>query len=670
MPPLGHTKAEYKRKKERKVKAYVKFLALFLALLMIGMTACTGTGDPLETEQSTETTEESNKESDTLTETETEADTNEPITDDQVVYNIIFALATVPPVLASLDAIESGHQTYAIIERGKTYNGIDSLDYFHNAGFDPANNTSNGFTATEWDAMVNKIKELNVAEKDVFFNIYVQDGTALMGAGLAANAGLSTEDFHVVIVEDGTGAYNALYNTYVKGKTVTAEADGIYDAYAAAVASAKAEFEAVMGKTDNKHTDDAFKYNIGKAYALAALPNFTYWIQDKLMLTDIFTAAEVTETRLMDVMGLKENPAETDLKASLRFEKISEAIKDLTDTQRTDYLTLMYGSYYEATYNGLTRTERAGEPAPAKKLVYIGARHKGYPHFATDATHGIGGLASDATVPATYADLDAKYKTPLLFGTEADYTLFLEVLSNAENYREGTDDLKRQAQVACFNYYIDYIYTLKLTYALYGEEYDIIMKGHPREAVGGSSEWGNIYSVIYQEEGSEENKYYVYDQLLDKALIAFHEKDSVGKYFGMVPYGTSAENLAYLGVEIAICGLPSSTYNGYDTDVDVVFIMSETNEDILGSGAETPASQVAARYEAGNLLYTDKDGNKVASKFYNTGNVYQALINVYNKKGDTANVQKFIDLYTAWLAKVHPGASTIDDQGFPITNEN
>ncbi len=648
------------------MKSYVKFLALILALLMIGMTACTGTSDPQETEQPTDTTVETGGE----TNGETETAEPQPGDEQEITYNIIFALATVPPVLASLDAIENGHQTYAIIERGKTYNGIDSLEYFHNAGFDPANNTSNGFTATEWDAMVNKIKELNVEDKDVFFNIYVQDGTALMGAGLAANAGVSTENFHVTIVEDGTGAYNALYTSYVKGKTVTAEADGIYDAYAAAVESAKTEFDTVMGKTDNKHNDDAFKYNIGKAYALAALENFTYWIQDKAMLTDIFTAAEATGTRLMDVLGLKENNAETELKATLKFEKISAAIDGLTEAQRTDYLTLMYGSYYEATYNGLTRTERAGEPAPAKKLVYIGARHKGYPHLATDATHGIGGLAEDATVPATYAELDAKYKIPLLFETEADYALFLEVLNNAENYSEGTDDLKRAAQVACFNYYIDYIYTLKLTYALYGEEYDIIMKGHPREAVGGSSEWGSIYSVIYQEEGSEENKYYVYDKLLDNALLAFHEKDSVGKYFGMVPYGTSAENLAYLGVEIAICGLPSSTYNGYDTDVDVVFIMAETNEDIAGSGAETPASQVKARYDAGNLTYTDKDGNEVVTEFYNMGNTYKALAAVYTQKGDTANAEKYTNLFKNWLETNHSGATDIDGQGFPVTENN
>lgn len=639
------------------MKAYVKFLALILALLMLGMTACTGT-----TEKPDDTSKPG--ESDDATETVYTDDA----TDADEVYNIIFALATVPPVLASLDAINNGYETYAIIERGKTYNGIEKLEYFHNAGFDPANNLSNGFTATEFDAMVNTIKELKDDEKKVYFNIYVQDGTALMGAAIAANAGLSTDEFHVIIIEDGTGAYNALYNTYVKGKVVSGEADGVYDAYKAKVEQAKADFETVMGKTDNKVDDAVFKYNIGSAYALAALPNFTYWLQDEATVLDILTEAGTEEnpTLLLSVFGAEGYDEEVEYSASLKYQKISETIQLLTEEERNDYLTLMYGDYFRDTYLGLTRTQRAGEAAPSKKLVYIGARHKGYPHLATDATHGIGGLAEDATVPASYAELDAKYKTSLLFGTESDYALFLEVLNNADNYYEGTDELKRAAQVACFNYYIDYIYTLKLTYALYGEEYDIIMKGHPREAVGGSDEWGSIYSVVYQEEGSEENKYYVYDKLLDNALMAFHTKDSVGKYYGMVPYGTSAENLAYLGVEIAICGLPSSTYNGYDTDVDVVFIMAETNEDITGSGAETPASQVKARYEAGNLHYTDKDGNEAVTEFYNTGYVYKALASVYTKKGDTANAEKYTNLFKSWLAANHAGASDIDGQGFPV----
>ncbi|MFR6641128.1 MAG: hypothetical protein ACLUSP_07185 [Christensenellales bacterium] len=35
-------------------------------------------------------------------------------------YNIVFTLATIPPVLSSLDCITNGYETYAYIERGKT----------------------------------------------------------------------------------------------------------------------------------------------------------------------------------------------------------------------------------------------------------------------------------------------------------------------------------------------------------------------------------------------------------------------------------------------------------------------------------------------------------------------------------------------------------------------
>lgn len=113
-------------------------------------------------------------------------------------YNIIFALATIPPVLASLECISSGYETYAIIERGKTYSGIEQLEDFHNAGFDPTSNLSNGFTDTEFNSMVNKVKELK--SEDTFFYFYAQDGKALTAAAVAANAGLSTEQFHIYIL--------------------------------------------------------------------------------------------------------------------------------------------------------------------------------------------------------------------------------------------------------------------------------------------------------------------------------------------------------------------------------------------------------------------------------------------------------------------------------------
>ena len=644
------------------MKKFQGIISILLAVLMVmsvascgifkGPTQTTGTSqNPAET---TEKPEESTN-SGTIVDPETTK-----------TYNVIFALATIPPVLSALEAIQNGYPTYVIIERGKTYSGIDSLENFINVGFDPNNNLSQGFTVKEFEDMVAQVKALREAEEDIFINFYVQDGTALFGAAIAANAGLTTDQFHVYMCEDGTGAYAALYNTYLKNFTVSASNDGIYDNYAAKVAAAKAEFETIMSKTDNARTDAALNYNIGKAFALAALDNFTFYIQDEAQIVNLLKNASEIKSKLLTSFGVEGYEGEAELTLNLKYGKISAAVAALTEEQRTDYLTLMYGQFYADTYAALTRTTRADKAAPAKKLVYIGARHSGYPALVSNASYGIGGLFAGSTVPATYAELDAKYKTALIFGTEADYQLFLDQLNNAENYTADIPaEVKAAVGVACFNYYVDYIFNLKLTYALYGEEYDIIMKGHPREVIGSWSEWGNRYKVTY---GENKEQSYVYDKLYDNALLAFHNSDSVGKYIGMVPYGTAAENLAYLGADIVIAGLPSSTYNGFDTSVGVLFIAALTNEDIVGTGKDTATSQVKERYEAGTLVYTDANGETKTTVFYNTGNLYKTIAEIYTELGDTANAAKYQAQFDAWMTANYPNADTIDGQGFPVEN--
>lgn len=574
-------------------------------------------------------------------------------------YNVIFTLATIPPVIASLESIASGNETFALIERGKTYSGIDSLENFHNVGFDPANNLSEGFTEVEFTAMVEKVKE--VATEDSFFNFYVQDGTALLAAGIAANAGLTKEQFHVYMIEDGTGAYQALRDDYANNKKADETVDEPYDTLVAAVKAAKAEFENVMSKTNNAVTDAPFLYNIGKAYALATLDNFTFYLQDEGVVLDILKNNIQGESKLLNCFGVEGYEADEEYGLNLKYKKISTSVSELTEEQKDAYLTLMYGQYKEDTEAALTRTERADQKAPSKKLVFIGSRHGGYPHFASNAEYGIGGLAANETVPASYADLDSKYKNALLFATEDDYTNFLAVLGNTENYVDASAEAITKAQVATFNTYIDYIYNLKLTYSLYGEDYDLIMKGHPREVIGGHDEWGGKYLVALND-GTE----YCYDKLLDNALLNFHANDSTGKYIGMVPYGTAAENLAYFGVDLTIGGLPSSTYAGYDLDVDVLFILAESAQDILGSGQETIDSSVNARYEAGNLVYTDKDGNEQTALYLNTGNALKCSAEAFKAAGNEDLAKSIETVFQAWLNANHAGAKDIDEQGFAV----
>ncbi|MBQ7384594.1 MAG: hypothetical protein IJV72_07395 [Clostridia bacterium] len=645
------------------MKALKVIVALTLALLMLFMTACAGNtpDDGDATTEATQATTAPKDDDDDGANKGAPAPTPTRPDEGDTVYNIIFALATIPPVLSALDSIANGHETYAIIERGKTYNGIDKLEHFHNAGFDAANNQSSGFSDTEFNAMVEQISSLK-GDK-AFFNIYVQDGTALRGAALAANAGLALEDFHVYMCEDGTKAYEELYNNYVKGKTVTEETDGIFDNYLTQRNTVKEQFETIMSKKDNKNSDTELKYSVPKAFALASLDNFTYYIQDEALVVDhLESVGGEKKTALLSACGADGYNDTVDFALNLKYQKISQAVSKLTEAQRTDYLTLMYGDYYEDTYNTLTRTSRAGEKAPDKKLVYIGARHAGYPLLATDAAYGIGGLASDATLPTSYAELDSKYKTALFFSSEADYNAFLAVVNNADNYTETTDQLKEMAKVACFNVYINYIFSLKMTYAIYGEEYDIIMKGHPRESLGCYSEWGERYKVTVGEGNSAVT--YCYDKLMDTALVAFHSSDSTGKFSGTVPYGTAAENLAYLGTSFSVCGLPSSTYTGYDTNIDVLFIANPVDGNISGD------NNVKERYEAGTLLYTKADGSRVPTVYYNIGNSLKAIAKIYSELGDNANATKYTNLFNTWLNATHAGATDINDQGFPTTANN
>ena len=542
-------------------------------------------------------------------------------------YNIVFTLATIPPVLASLDCIANGYDTYAFIERGKTYNGIERIDGFYNLGFNVNDNTSNGFNASDFQLVLDKIIELNVFGNEKF-NIYVQDGTALLGAQLAANARLTDKQYKIVMVEDGTGAYNALSSLLTT-----------YDNFVDYSAAVRSQAEEILASSDNEYLS---YYDISKAFALSVMDNFEYFLQSESQVENIVRATG--DEKLLGVFGF--GVAESRLSANLRYGSISELVDALDAAEKEKYLTLMYGDAYAGTYAALTRTtDGDGVAVPDKKLVFIGTRVSGYPAFVTnESVLGMGEISG--TVPE-YSQLPAKYKTNLLFATEADYNVFYSVISNDDNYPAGiSEEVKNAIKADCFNKYANYVATLKFVYMNYGAEYDIIMKGHPRETMDGYSGWN--YSVS----GTS------YSKLMYNAITAFHNGDSVGKRLGLMPYGTAAENLAYLGVDLSIGGLPSSTYTGYETSVDVNFVIAITDGNITGDG------NLKSRYEAGNLVYHNSLGEEKITKYFNLGVIYKTL----SLSGDEESKAKYTELYNEWIKRVKnvedASSYEVDDQGF------
>ncbi len=145
-------------------------------------------------------------------------------------YNIVFTLATIPPVLAALDSVGNGYETYAMIERGNTYSGIATTEglNFHNVGFDVTSNKSEGFQEEQFTAMVDCIEELNKGEE--VFHIYLRDADPMFGFALAANAGLKKGQYELILCEDGVSTYTNFRTTYVDGKSVSAQHDEPYEA--------------------------------------------------------------------------------------------------------------------------------------------------------------------------------------------------------------------------------------------------------------------------------------------------------------------------------------------------------------------------------------------------------------------------------------------------------
>jgi hypothetical protein len=569
-------------------------------------------------------------------------------------YNIIYTLATIPPVLAALDSIDNGNETYAMIERGKTYYGISKIENFHNIGFNESSNQSDGFTQELFDKVVNTIEDLNVYGNEKF-NIYVQDGTALNALQLAANASLTNSQYNIIMIEDGTGAYQALKQNYIDGKNVSSSNDEVYNYYCQEVNDVKNEVNSILSSNDNKIS--TYPYDIKKAWALASLDNFTYWLQDESQVKDIIEKANSTDntkSKLLSVLGFEEYADKVEYHFDSKYASINDYVSNFSDTQKQQYLTLMYGNYYQDTYNALTRTSlEDGTSVPSKKLVFIGSRIKGSPDLLT--LLGIGKATKKEEIPDDYASLDNKYKNELIFNSEEDYKIFIDTVNNSNSYLETmTESQKDSIRVDAFNYYVNYIMSMKYTYIQYGTTYDIIVKGHPSEVLGEYSKWTNHYV----------SNDYTYDKLMNDVCLKFHTSDSIGKYIGMVPYGTAAENLAYLGADISLCGLNSSTYTGYDTSVDVLFVLEIANGDI------TKNTNLNSRYEANNLTYHVGEEEYV-TKYDNSGNIYKNVANIYSKLGNTELYNKYMEMFNNWLKETYSFDNTssydINPQGILIS---
>ncbi len=561
-------------------------------------------------------------------------------------YNIIMTAATIPPVLSSLEAFENEYETYAWIERGKTYSGIEDVEQFHNIGFNVTENLGAGVLKETMTKIVSTIKKLN-KNKDEHFHIYTTDYKALTGLYAAADSKLTENQFTVHMVEDGSGTYEYLRRYFINGKTAASATEH----FKSKVEEYRALFEDVMENGVASIADEAH-YNVyvpgyDGSFPLACLDQFQYDLQSAKQIENAFGSIGAEE--LQTIFQVREGTST--LKANVKYKSIDEHVEGLSEEKKNQYLTLMFGDLKQGIIDKMTRTtlDDGVTKVPSKKLIFIGTR------LRQSSLNHVRPMESGELVE-DYASLAEDFKE--VFQKEEDYQAVYNFLNDNKNLPSGLSQEEKEAvKYAAINNYIGYVFNLKLTYRLYGDEYDIIVKGHPSESMEEVSKWS--YSVKVGE------KDVYYSEMMNKLAKLFHSSDSEGKYCAMIPYGCAAENLAYLGIDHVIGGLPSSTYTGYSEKIPVLFILDQSR----GNTNCSTDDNIKARYEQGTLEW-NIDGEELHTTYVNRGNLYRLLRDYYKGINNTTLEEKYEGLYRDWIettfAKTNGEDFEIDDAGFLV----
>ena len=619
-------------------------------------------------------------------------------------YNIIFAGGNIPPMTALIMSVANGYETYMYTDRGRSFAGIENSARFHNMGF-KTDRVQSLDLEQAFVCAVSAVKEIKSRDKNAFFYIYTGESRGLKCAAIAANAGLTKEDFHIIMLEDGIDSYKKfelnygekaaeqeiytfVYSTLYRltkrvwlsrktaekttdclsaisrkntaaGRAVKKYFDRIKEhRFEKSLKKVKKYFKKIMSSQNTKHDDKLIETDYRWPFALSALDNYSYILQDKSKIYSILKGTGNRHMfRIFDLEGEGINSA-----LKVEYRNVARSIAQLTAEQKKEYLGIMFGSCSEDVNKLFTRKSRGEKSAPDRKLVYINARFDTvFVHPVTDGVYGIGAISDTAAFPSSYSQLEDKYKSVFLFENESDWNILSDALNLIDEYKDIPDEYIRRAKAKVFNIYADYVFTIKLLYCLYGEEYDIIVKNHPRADITTYNEWVD-FKIFCGRDG-----YINYAPALGTALAAFHREDTTGRYIGLVDSCLSTECFEYIDADVSFCGQPSSVYNGLSDNAEIPFITVDTDKDITGGDdAHVAYSAVAGRYAAGKMKFTDADGNCRDTVFYNTGNMLKACAYAAEKAGDTNLADMYKARFAKWIKKNYPGAVDINPQGFIV----
>lgn len=477
-------------------------------------------------------------------------------------YNIIMAHSTNPAVMATIDCVKNGNPTYAWFERKGTFGGLTlNSNFTKSSNFDTAGELNQDVISEMGKTAFKLIKKSPKSK----INIYVTDFHAIPALQVAYQAGLSEDQFHIYLIEDGAGAYSNFNTAFVSGSTYSAGSDGadaVDTAYTKFTEKVSALNEIVEDIKEAKGVYSGDILNYSYCYAAATLPNVTYWFQDTNPLKNYLDEAKLQGSKMYDVLHLlddQEDYTSPVTQMNLKVETQAHAEQTLTEDQKTIYGKMSISSYM---FDMMSTDD--------KKLVIAGT---------SPTTIDNRDFIPDITVEAlkTMHNSTGGLKEP--YASLLNEDMYNLVIANLDKNGSDYDDV--------LNMYLEYAGTMTAIQKKYGQEYTVMYKDHPK--------YGLEDSRITASDQRWTSSLFAGDDAAAKGTAMFnlvnkyYKKDTYGKEIKVMESSTNiATYMTYFDMDL--CGWDSSFYcNAKQDQVKFLFdLNNEMTKDAINSGAINP----------------------------------------------------------------------------------
>lgn len=290
-------------------------------------------------------------------------------TEEEQTYNIIMTNATIPPMMATLDAISNGNKTYMWYGRPLTFASVSNLEEQVTLIKKEAVNQT-GISSEAVTLMQNQVNQLYSKNTKSKFRFYVTDYGIDAAMRVMVQNRIPEANYKVILLEDGTGSYANFTANFGAADTIE---------------HFNATLEAVNQKITDSWENRGGDYlasggnmqNWAQAFAYATRPNVEYWLQFPEMLSsnDAAIAAKLETTNANKINFVKKNLNEVYAQISVEKQNIfkniliDSNINNIMTFENNKPLLMVTGTSYGGEQMGVTSTEQVLTPTEGETFT-------------------------------------------------------------------------------------------------------------------------------------------------------------------------------------------------------------------------------------------------------------------------------------------------------------